>query len=138
MRLDEARKLMAEIVAEKGEAYTYPGTAEAPVEAAGLPEGVTCQYAWYEGDVDLALGVPEDAVPTAPACIVGHFLHRAGVELEEMRDYEGSNAATAVERLMVGAGYDLTMALQAAQEVQDMGGTWGESLVAFNKRLARS
>lgn len=103
------------VVEEFGADYVYPYAA-APAD---------CRYTEYD-----------ENGPTAPSCIAGHVLHRLGVPLDELRQWEGNNIHGLQENyinLPAGA-YE---GLSAAQEAQDGGKTWGEALNIYNERVSQ-
>ena len=75
-----------------------------------------------------------------PSCLVGHFFVRLGVSLDRLNfpavDTSGKGMPTA-ERVATDLNvcYDAAKLLQAAQEEQDAGKTWG---VALNRARARA
>ncbi|MFF9268639.1 hypothetical protein [Streptomyces rochei] len=108
LTLDKAKELLAEAVAEKGEDFVYVNRDGRPV--AGLT-GADCHY--VHGD--------------QPGCIVGHVLHKAGVSLADLSEYEGQGAEDPALDL-AGATDDACRLLSYAQENQDRGIPWGESV----------
>src|SRR5690606_19556981 len=71
-----------------------------------------------------------------PSCIVGHALHRAGVDLWKFAPIEGLqidgdvDGTPATDVLGVDATPEAVYVLAAAQSVQDGGRPWGEALEA--------
>lgn len=97
---------LKEIVHDKGEHYIYPRAMQ------------TCLY--YEDNGE-------------PSCIVGHFLHKHDILQADQEDiYEGNNAESLCDylKLVDIAEFDdrSRLLLQEAQECQDWGYTWGNSL----------
>lgn len=101
--------IIRELVAEFGEDYVYKK------EEQEADEDVICSY-------------QENG---KPSCIVGHVLHRAGVEYNP--DWEGGPCGTFLRGEGV-PGY-LANALGFAQVQQDIGKTWGEALNAYEERV---
>lgn len=110
-------RLMEEAVALKGEDYVYE---QLPTCDPDAITPTTCYYVWDD----------------QPSCIVGHVLHAAGVPLDRLRVREGI-AAHMVVRAEAPDDWDTSLedALDAAQGLQDSGGTWGQALAAFKKDL---
>ena len=106
LTLARAQELLAEAVAEKGEGFIYTNRNGVP---AG--DGVTCHY--VHGD--------------QPGCIVGHVLHKAGVSLDALKEYEGQGAEHPVTDL-TNAPEDACRLLSYAQEYQDRGIPWGAAV----------
>lgn len=72
----------------------------------------------------------------APACLIGHVLHRAGVPVNELArmDLAPVFASTEISEVVLPDVVDMTdtarVVLGAAQHVQDHGETWGRALDA--------
>jgi hypothetical protein len=103
---EDVLQSLKEIVYDKGENYIYPNAMR------------NCVYFEANGQ---------------PSCIVGHFLYRHDILLPgDERLYEGNSATGLCEYLkMEGvAAFDerSRVLLQEAQECQDWGYTWGNSL----------
>ncbi|KPC89903.1 hypothetical protein ADL27_38470 [Streptomyces sp. NRRL F-6602] len=97
-------------------------------------------YARPEADNRAAacLYVHHDDGTAKPGCLVGTVLHRLGVPLVELEKVEGEGAVSAVSTVATLEWHDApSSALQAAQEVQDDGGTWAEALAAAEEMFAR-
>lgn len=116
IELDLARtkELLAAAVAERGEDFVYitPDTDE--------ESAPKCLYV-HEATGGLECG-----------CIVGWVLHRAGVPLELLRQYEGSHATDVLDRLwdinVLAASLEAASLLHAVQGSQDDGSPWGEAV----------
>lgn len=130
--LELARHLLHEAIAAKGANYVYE-----PVSPAR-----SCEYLTYS---DIAPPVYDDengvsyygAVPTGPACLVGHALVAGGVPLENIKFFEGDSAGTVVEALNIFEDEVVRRALSIAQSEQDSGKTWGEALAAFERIIEK-
>lgn len=106
---DEARTLLAEVVAEKGRDYVYPRA----------NSGDGCVY--FESD-------------GSPSCIVGHVLAKKGATLAQLEDLalNGHAVETLFHEGIVLADHATRGALTRAQDIQDGGSTWGTALNAAN------
>lgn len=114
LTLDRAVELAREVVAEFGEDYVYPESHkrlqwEDEPESPSNP--MSCVYV-HEGK---------------PSCIVGHILHRHGVEIEAMKNHEFDSACP-VSGATTNAEGTARFFLREMQEHQDKGKPWGESL----------
>jgi hypothetical protein len=120
---DKDRKFieaMRAAVADRGEDFVYPEGTEgwSPKDFDGLLS-TDCLY--VRTDVD------------EPACLIGLALHKTGISLDDLRNWEGNGA-----RLVMGEKgytYELTWAAAHAQANQDMGATWGQALDKFEEQL---
>ena len=75
---------------------------------------------------------------TKPGCLIGHVLIRLGAIPGELALQEGVPAnALEYDRLGLDIPQNAVEALQAAQDEQDEGETWGEARKAFNGALGR-
>ena len=97
---------LKEIVHAKGEGYIYDRSQQ------------HCVYYEKNGE---------------PSCLVGHFLYENELVMAHgIEDYEDNNAETVVGMLEANeiAAFDerATELLQRAQECQDWGHSWGDSL----------
>jgi hypothetical protein len=106
LTLARTKELLAEAVTLKGEDYVYVNR---DGEQAG--HDTSCHY--VHGD--------------QPGCIVGHVLHRAGVSLADLSNYEGQGAEDPASQL-TDAGGEVVRLLAFAQEHQDRGVPWGEAV----------
>lgn len=117
-RIDAARavELLREAVAERGADYLDPGAAF---------DG--CEYV-------------KDG---RSSCMVGVALHKGGVAIRTLSHLFGEirEALDELVMLRVDIGVEITEeavgVFEAAQSVQDLGGTWGNALVAA-ERFAQS
>jgi len=105
-------------VAIRGADFTYPALTEEAAEAGWYitPNNSTCRYFREDGE---------------PACIIGTALSLLGYGPEDVT--EGDGSLDLLTKL--GAPYFLGVAALSPQTVQDHGGTWGEALEAYYKRL---
>ncbi|PSL04165.1 hypothetical protein CLV30_106170 [Haloactinopolyspora alba] len=105
-----ALRLLEEVV-EGNEGYVYE-------DEDGVPADSTmCHY------------VHRTEGGSAPGCIVGHALHRAGVPISNLLEIEGSTIGTEqAARVGVALEGRAVDVLSAAQAAQDVGETWGEAL----------
>lgn len=114
-RIDVARavELLREAVAERGADYVDPRAA-ASRECAYVKDG-QC------------------------ACLIALALHKGGVTIDTLRGFVGEirEAIDALVERGVDIGVwiveDAVGVLEAAQSVQDLGGTWGNALVAAER-----
>ncbi len=75
---------------------------------------------------------------TQPGCLIGHVLLRLGAIPTELDLQEGQPANLLdYARLGLSIGANAIEALQAAQEAQDNGETWGTARKAFHGVLGR-
>lgn len=110
IRIDALRaiKLLREIVDEHGRDHRYSRKGG----------GGRCRYE-YDG---------------APACLIGHVLHRAGLPVAELArmDVAPVFASTEISEVVLPLAVDMTdtarVVLGAAQLAQDHGETWGQAL----------
>lgn len=103
---DAAVALLKEIVAEKGEDFVYERIYDASKDDS------VCRY----------------VEAGAPSCLVGNFLARLGVSLEEMVGLEGKAASFVMEHLTPDVGPKTITLLNEAQYHQDAGKPWGYAL----------
>lgn len=96
---------LTEVVAEAGEDYIYPERLEVTTHASytGM-----CWYVWEN----------------QPDCIAGRTLHKLGVTVEILKEFEGRPCTRIPTPLST---YALEV-LSRAQGIQDGGGTWGHAL----------
>jgi hypothetical protein len=82
------------------------------------------------------LGACRYTLNGSPSCLVGHVLHRVGVPIETLEEFD-LLASASMQALVDGAPGqdsalvmedDLAWALMAAQEAQDAGRRWGDAL----------
>lgn len=121
---------MREVVAEKGEDYVYPKEEGIWVDR----DDNTVRGDEVNVETDPFLSCAYLTVDDQPSCIVGHVLHRLGVDHKILGDAEtvsatvfgtgGHHALTGKHRLDEGAA----RILSAAQQVQDNGAAWGLAL----------
>jgi hypothetical protein len=100
-------------VADEHPDYVY----EAPTSQ--LAPGLSCFYVHGKG---------ESAVP---GCIVGHVLNRLGVPLNSLAQHEGNDACDLADKFLEIQGdlaVDAHSAIMGAQQNQDSGRPWGESV----------
>lgn len=65
----------------------------------------------------------------APSCLVGHALVMTGAPLEVLRELDAIGApADRIYTYVKNVHPDAGRVFQAAQDVQDRGGSWGEAL----------
>ena len=70
----------------------------------------------------------------APSCLVGHVLHRAGWSVNALRNLDDGGIAAQdlwyadLPQGATGLTQGAALALEKAQELQDVGDTWGEAL----------
>lgn len=99
---------LRQVVAEKGADYVYP-------ESERLESGA-CRY-WHNGQ---------------PSCIIGHALDVLGLVVPP--PLEGSSAPYVLDEF--GAPVQVGRVAGYAQATQDLGGSWGEALMAAEKAVA--
>jgi hypothetical protein len=106
---EDALRALEEAVAEKGEDYVYPLSNT----AADL-----CAYTEFNDRDELV-----------PSCLVGNALHRLGVPLEAMAQFNtGHGPKSLAEELGLDGDRAAWLAFRDAQAIQDDGGTWGAAL----------
>lgn len=113
LTLDLTNRLLDEIVAEFGEDHVY-----------GNPVGTTCLY------VHKVDGKQE------PGCIVAQVLHKFGVPLATLMNYEGSAASDVVPEVLP-VEKKAGILLDWVQSRQDGGEPWGEAVRGAREELAR-
>lgn len=64
----------------------------------------------------------------APSCLVGHWLHKLGVSLDDIP--EGEAASDTARVLGLAVSTPLADALDGAQDTQDSGLNWAQALAA--------
>lgn len=107
-----------EVVAEKPDhVYTTPDH---------MKDGAACYYAHTD---------PEAGDVLTPGCVVGAALHRLGVPLETLREYESMNAWYVLRHLAPGTTDVGRNFASDVQGNQDDGETWGAALALAEKRL---
>lgn len=122
LTLERTKELLAEAVAERGEAYVYtlPGGAQPTLNG-----GESCFYV-HTPDMDASI------TESVPGCIAGYVLHKAGVPLEALRGCEASPADAVVSFLVaereLAASADVAYLLRDVQYKQDRGRPWGEAV----------
>lgn len=113
---DRAVELLREAVAARGAEYVYSKPVDM-IECHGEP----CLYVHREPN-----GI------ATPGCGVGDALHRAGVPLLALAEYEGENAGAACQGLnadgTTASTPDAIQVLKDFQSWQDAGWSWGQSL----------
>lgn len=108
LTFDRAVELAREVVAEFGKNYIYPASHKRAESESSVP---SCVYV-HEGH---------------PSCLVGHILHRHGVDLDVLGNYEFTGAWVVAGKF-AAANPKTGYFLDAAQLSQDKGFTWGESV----------
>lgn len=68
-----------------------------------------------------------------PSCLVGHALVKAGGDTELLEGLNCGVAAISLDDHLPAVDWRAALVFQAAQHVQDDGGTWGEALEAAKK-----
>lgn len=141
IRLDlaEAKRLVREAVAERGEDYVY---VKPPLKPCGAENFGSCYYVhatdmWPEGD-------DERPVEATPGCLVGVVLHRAGVQLSTLQDHDddgfGATDAQGLVNGLAGTVLDTTPQvanyLREVQICQDRGQPWGVAMRTANMRYS--
>lgn len=75
-----------------------------------------------------------------PSCLVGHVLYSLGWPVERLMDFD-SQRSNGIGSLRVCYGdiatQDAVDILEAAQDTQDLGGSWGEALAQAEALYAR-
>lgn len=125
--IDAARavELLEKAVAERGEQYVYAKVFDASAPEWSVPHGYVCVY------VDPADG--------QPSCMVGLALSLAGVTTEELLNVNDTSAASLPgERLSVEVSPAAATVFENAQQMQDMGATWGNALAAARRTAVSS
>ena len=121
LTLDLTNRLLDEIVAEFGEDHVYVN----PVDPGQVfPPGTTCLY------VHKVDGKQE------PGCIVAQVLHKFGVPLATLMNYEGSAASDVVPEVLP-VEKKAGILLDRVQSRQDGGEPWGEAVRGAREELAR-
>lgn len=106
-----ALRRLREVVAERPEhVYRPPGW--------DVDTRTECLYVHLDGD-----GVG----PAEPGCLIAHVLHREGVPLSALQEWEGRPPNTFL-------GYDVGAILTDAQQAQDDGNPWSAALFAAERR----
>lgn len=109
------REALQAAVDEKGADYVYPRGKRGWTNVWGM-----CRY----------------AVNGKPACIIGDALHRMGVPISTLKEFdaneEGVDAATALEESGLNPTAAEKRGVNAAQSRQDSGASWGESIRAYD------
>lgn len=119
--LEKVRSHLVKAVEEKGADYIYPlAYKSADVEAGYESE---CVYATLDEQGN-----------KAPSCLVGHAFSYDGL-LSEVSADEGMAARVVAERIGYSSNDSVLGALDAAQNAQDRGGTWGEALDTFDLHI---
>lgn len=108
LTMTRTRKLLTEAVAEKGADYVYVNKDGKLADGTGEVE---CHY--VHGD--------------QPGCIVGNVLHRAGVPLDVLGEYEAQNIDHLSQSLLT-AEPRVKLLLNHIQAHQDVGVPWGEAV----------
>lgn len=102
-----ALELLIDVVDQYGEDVVYQ---KVPLDR---NNGVGCRYE-YEGN---------------PSCLVGHVLVKAGADLSVLKGLDVIGApADKIYTLVGGVDPAASRVLQAAQDIQDRGDSWGEAL----------
>lgn len=120
---NSAIELLEEIVAEYGKGHLY----RAEVTEDRRKFSTSCYYV-HNTPTDASGG----SEYVRPGCIVGHFLHRLGVPLDDLERHEGSAVDFVLDHLQ-GEGIlysedGVLNILREAQTSQDLGNYWGEAL----------
>lgn len=132
----DARRFIEEAVAERGEGYQYRS------DVNGI-----CYYTDIETSAD-------HGPPTRPGCLIGVVLHKVGVSLVKLRNFDGApvgeffgylvHADGSIEKKsnyrarLVDAPEPVVQALTTAQRTQDHGAAWGMARDQFNSDLDRA
>lgn len=72
-----------------------------------------------------------------PSCLVGHALVKAGADVELLETLNPGVAALSLNIHVPNVDFGAATVFQAAQHVQDDGGTWGEALEAAKRAYRR-
>lgn len=116
---DEARALLAEVVAEKGGDYVYPRANMSDSDG----NSALCVYFEPDG---------------SPSCIVGHLLARKGITLSTLGDDSNQvGVSSLVDDGILACDKITADALYEAQASQDGGDTWGEALADAERVFAK-
>lgn len=115
LTLARTKEFLAEAVAEKGADFVYVNKYGDQADESG---DVTCHY--VHGD--------------QPGCIVGNVLHRAGVPLDVLGEYEAQNVDDLAAGLFT-AEVGVRSLLLHVQSHQDAGIPWGEAVHLALSRL---
>jgi hypothetical protein len=118
-------ELLDKAVAERGEDYIYTPIKVESHFNGGTYHGEFCLY------VDTRTG------ESRPSCIAGMVLYLAGLPIDYFKQHEGVPISKVLWYLSradaVSTSISVREALQAAQDAQDGGRTWGAArLAAFN------
>lgn len=116
--LTQAMDTLREVVAEHGKDHVYDRSAI----MFGPLAGETCLY--------VRNGKPD--------CIVGHVLHRLGVQLDTLHDSEGMGPRdlSLGDSPSLELDDDAGLALTVAQNTQDNGETWGTALANTERHVS--
>lgn len=114
---------MRQVVDERGREYTYPGIDLDPEDRDDAFPG------WYDED-NQAVYVTADG---QPACIIGAAVAAMG---ETVRKAPGHTALDYLSHY--GISPTVAHAAQRAQNLHDVGSTWGSALYAFEKTLSEA
>lgn len=68
-----------------------------------------------------------------PSCLAGQVVHRLGVPLEKLKQFEAQAITAMVDHVPPIQLYEPLVVLRQAQVVQDRGGTWGQALETAKK-----
>lgn len=135
VELASVRVALAAAVAEKGADHIY----EKP------------QMLWYDDDLDeFVKGEPvgcvylapvfdkDDTVKDyAPSCIWGHALLTMGVTVDELLPHNEDEGIGSAGMPVPWTDRGISKAAEEAQRVQDMGGTWGAAVAAFDETIEK-
>jgi hypothetical protein len=99
--------------------------AEDPERIYERPEHMEARY---EGACYYVHTDARDERKLFPGCVIGQALHRLGVPLESLRDYEGENATAVVTAFMPNVSFDARNYACTVQSRQDTANTWGDAL----------
>lgn len=100
------------------------------------PNKVYEKPAYYNADKALCFYVHSDpgTGEESPGCLIAHALVRVGVPLDRMKSWEGSGAALVASALTSGLRADTLDVLAMAQDRQDVGETWADSVNFAERR----
>lgn len=117
---EEIIEALKAVVAENPD-YVY----KVPAHMRGPVENGSCFYVHTDGDSE-----------GTPGCVFGHVLHRLGVSLDELAQYEGDNASIVAAQTTGSApSGDVSTFLDEVQMNQDQGKPWSLALSSAAERF---